>query len=277
VEHTLDLKRWDKTEFREHHPSLRPKFFSYVWTPDTHLGTRPVIHPEILYTNKQAYSEGIAILYSENMLTFWNKEFWTLDGDDYVPSRFFPSFFQQIGSRASLIRRFYFGFRVWDGESPGLGPDYAEGLKALRDNCPNLTTLELGLGDESLEPEHEYIDRYGADEDDHTEWIENHVSLETERFDLMDGYFKSMPSLREVIVHFSMDPDVDPLPRVLGNVQKYGWTIEIDRVWHCAGEDEDGEPGYWYDNERKFFDDCNHYCEEGHPCRERRRAASPAR
>lgn len=115
---------------------------------------------------------------------------------------------------------------------------HIENAGLLRDICTGVKTLEL-----LVPPEHD-------------NYVLNDPVIETEAWDAMDAHFRTIPSLRDIIVHFQVYPLEDLSDDVKQEIHKYGWIIKVTKlpakVWISIDD------RVAFDNE----DDCNTYNEE---------------
>lgn len=201
--------------------NLQPVFY--------HWRERRRIYAEILCTNKKAYSEGSAILYSRNTFQFplIQQNLCTRGTGRthaaHIGTPIIAPFITQIRSQASLIRHVRINFPYVSTGPQVLWPGFMEALAALRDNCPDLASLELAF----------FLKCHRND------W--NIPLLTKGDMQLLDSHFRTMPSLRGITIDIYSDPyqEAEPdcgdvrFPSMPGVFRRYTWTVRLVRDYQC--------------------------------------------
>ncbi|KEF51026.1 uncharacterized protein A1O9_12910 [Exophiala aquamarina CBS 119918] len=194
--------------------------------------------PAILCVSKMIHREASPLLYSHNRFRF--PEVFTSAPSASTSAHIRP-FFDQIGSYASHIRHICVPFPSFDYPQPTralLHEVHIKNLELIRDTCTGVETLEL-----SVPPEH-------------CNYALSHSVIAAEALNLLDMHFKSIPSLKEIIVNLNMYPQRAPSDDLTKKMKNYGWTVKVTelpkKVW--ISNDDRVE----FDNE----EDCNAYDSE---------------
>ncbi|OBT46512.1 hypothetical protein VE00_03338 [Pseudogymnoascus sp. WSF 3629] len=203
------------------------------------------LSPALLRVNKALHSEASPFLYSNNRFRF--SDIFTSTPSATYSAHIAP-FLGQIGSQARLIRHICMTFPTFDDYQHGrarLHEAHIKNLDLIRDTC--ITTLELLiLPDCAL----------------------NDSPVVAEALDLLDARFKTISSLKEIIVNVYGGKDISDL---IKKMRDYRWTVVFTKL-----------PKYvWisYDNRVEFDneDDWNRYNNEQHPLQLTERAGGGAR
>ena len=181
---------------------------------------------------------GTSLLYSENRFCFPEVRVHT---PSVSTSAYIRPLLRQIGSYAKLLRhicitfpRFEYSQRI----EAVLHQACIENLGIIRDTCTGVKTLELLVPAE------------------HENYVPSNAEIATEPWDAMEAQFRTIPSIRDIVVHFQVYPLDDPSDDVKQEIHKYGWIIVVTKlpakVWVSI-------------NDRVEFDtegDCNAYNNE---------------
>ena len=143
--------------------------------------------------------------------------------------------------QARLIRYICIPFPTFDYPVPDrarLHEAHIENLELIRKTCTNIETLEL-----LVPPEHS---NYALGD-----W-----TIAAEALNILNTHFRSIHSLKEIIVNFKKYPECDPSDDLTKKMLDIGWTVMVTRlpkrVWISCDDRVE------FDNE----EDCNAYDNE---------------
>jgi hypothetical protein len=192
------------------------------------------IYLGILCVNKQSYRECSPLLYSKNTFEF---PYYTTFSPSHLLQQAQASaetlavhddlpliipFVTQVRAQASLIRhaRIHCPYRFGQGEPR---PGFVDGIIALRENCPNLASLEFAL-------------QLSCGNDG---WA---IPPLTERgLDALDSLFRTLRQLRDIIIKLYIheyqqtEPELDGpwFEAMLQGFEGKGWKVEFAREYSC--------------------------------------------
>jgi hypothetical protein len=174
---------------------------------------KPGVNPSILRVNKKIHRETSPVLYSENtfyLLLFADDVALRPDSPEMTGS---ANFFNQIGGQASLIRHVFINFPNFSNLENGeveFNEITGKKLGLIRDACTGITTLHLTVPSGS-------VDRAMGKE----------VSA-SKALDLLEAYFKTMPTLKEVSVSISWQYNINPnLIADYADMSDRGWAVKV--------------------------------------------------
>lgn len=198
---------------------------------------RDGLYPAILCVSRMIHREASPVLYSSNCFQF--PEIYIIRSG--LTNAHIGPFLNQIGSHARLIRHICIPFPTFDYPQPAraiLHEAHIENLGIIRDTCAGIQTLEL-----LVPPEH-------------CNYALSHDAIAVEALNLLDIRFKSIPSLKEIIVNFELYPERDLGDDLTERIHGYGWTVKVTtlpkKVWISIDDRVE------FDNE----EDCNAYDNE---------------
>ena len=175
-------------------------------SPPLFRSQRDGLCPALLRVNKRIYHEASTLLYSHNRFQFpvifpsIKPETW---GAHIAP------FLHQIGSQASHIRHICIPFPGFFHSRPG-NPRFYEArinnLDLIRDTCTSIRTLELLISPDSA---------------NYTLTVSSGA---VQALDLLDTYFKNIPSLKGIVMQFEVWDPEDLSDDLTMKIHEYGWT-----------------------------------------------------
>lgn len=179
------------------------------------------LYPALLRINKQTHGEASPLLYSNNCFQFPNVCTWA---PSPINSAHIAPFLHQIGSYASLVRHICIPFPTLGDylhESTRLHEAHIENLELIRDTCTHIATLELLL------------------QLDHMSYVFSDSLFGTKALDLLNTQFKTISSLKEIIVNFQVYGSED-LSDLMKKMRDRTWTVEVTKftpkVWISENE-----------------------------------------
>jgi hypothetical protein len=205
-------------------------------SPPLFRSKRDGLYPALLCINKQAHGEASPLLYSNNCFQFPTLALSATDSAHIL---------RQIGSHASLIRHICIPFPTFGDyrhERARLHEAHIEHLALIRDNCTHIATLELLL----------QLDRMS--------YALSDSPFAAEALDLLNTQFKTIPSIKEIIVNFQVYGSED-LSDLTKKMRDRTWTVEVTilplKVWISDNERvefDNEEECDAYNNEQLLFD-----------------------
>lgn len=203
--------------------------------------------PALLRINKRIYSEASTLLYSNNRFQFPEILTSTPSATD---SAHIAPFIHQIESQASHIRHICISFPTFDYPQPNsarLHEAHIKNLDLVRDTCTSIRTLELLVSPD--------CENYALSDS----------PIAAEALDLLNTHFKSISSLKEIVISFEVYPEQNPSDDLRKKMYDYGWSVKITKLhkkkW-ISGDDR-----VEFDNE----EDCRAYDDEQFLIDERKR------
>jgi hypothetical protein len=210
-------------------PSLPPLFRS----------GRDGLHPAILRTNRKMYGEASPLLYSNNRFQFPE----VFSSAPLAPTHAHVApFLTQIRLQARHIRRICIPFPTFNypvPETATLHQVHIDNLELIRKTCTDIETLELLIPTE------------------HCNYALGDWAVATDALNILDTHFRSIRSLKEIIINFEEYPECDPDDDLTKKLHDIGWTVTITRlpkrVW-ISNDDrvefDNEEDCMAYDNEQ---------------------------
>ena len=216
-----------------------PIVFLAYRSPSLFRSQRERLYPALLRANRRVHREASPLLYSNNRFQF--PEVFTFTFAPTATSNVhIAPFLYQIQSQASLIRHICIPLHIFDyPQFSGVRfhKAHIKILELIRDTCTSIKTLEL-----LVSPDYD-----------------NYPLGDSETLDLLDTRFKSIPSLKEIIVNFKVYPEQDPSDDLTKKVHDYGWTVSVTklpkktRVSLDGRVEFDNEEDWWAYDDEVFF------------------------
>lgn len=188
--------------------------------------------PALLRSCSRVYREASPLLYSNNRFRF---------PQIITNSAHIAPFLCQVGPQASLIYYISIAFPTFDYPRSGgirLQKEHIKNLELIRDACTSIRTLELFVSP------------------DHGNYALNDSETVAEPIDLLEARFKTIPSLKEIIINFEVYPEEDLDDDLTKKMHDYGWAVTTTKlpkkVWISSDgrvECDNEEDCIAYDNE----------------------------